>query len=733
MSKDDQLTSVTLQPESVTLNVGDNKIVYAVYTPNTYTPKKGKWIYDANIVSVTHEEDTFMQFIAVKPSETEITYIPLGAPEFACSTVVTIKGTDPTDDLVLDPENETVQVNTDFYINVKYNQADGIPTWKYDQSVVKYMPDSTPSKAHFKALKTTANSIPLVCECGNNTKMNLCTVVDTAATISLNPQHVTKQVGDDYYVDIFYSKKVQDPVVTWDGTDEFLELQPDSNPYRAHFKVVKYSEDLVSRRITTSMGKSATHTCVTRYSDLKNIFIDYPSKNLMVGDQFKLTALYYPDTANHDAKWSFDSGNFIIDSSRTTPNEAYFTALKATSGADFKSITLSSGTFKDECKCIINESSYSEEDNVPVLNQRASGDLDSVVVTPLTIASRVGQPKIISAVFEPRDYSDKSGTWMYDPQTLDVLSEQDNYIIIKPNHISNTFVEFVSNDKPSFSSNCSIVVSSDGFVISPTHQHVKLTEDFYIDVLFDESKGKPVWRYDTNYIKMLDDSTDTKPHFQAFNMTSEDELITKLVCSYDNMEQIFTCYIDKNTNPISCHPSKSLQFMSSDFWINVAYDKENTKSSLLDVDFITWDDDNEYVELQPDSTSFVAHFKVVKYKNGQITRTATSKSGHTATFAISLYSPYTYIDMTPQFETYSMNSIIVLSINYGGSPYTPEYKKFNDMLNYDSRFLQLEDDSTGDKLYFTPLSPTGNNFTTVIFSDDNTRLMSAKSCITIKK
>lgn len=315
--------NIKLIPDNISMTVDDEQIIMVTYIPNDYDNQTGDWYADPEYFNTIISSDSFIKVKALKEGTTSIIYTPAADPSKAKLAQVSIsKENDGS--LTLSPTSETVNNGDDFYIDVIYADGNSFkPIWVYDHSIIKKLDDSTDHRAHFQALRETdENGTVLTCMLGKEVANNICVVVASDLNIKLIPETTTQLFGSNYYVNIDYSPDNGNETGSWDDDNTFIELLPDSTPYRAHFKIIKYSDEPI-KRTYTSHGISVTHTCNIATGDLKQIAISSPlskdgnhSIEVVSGTEIPVNVEYIPNYAPHvcfpQTGWADSYGdNFI--------------------------------------------------------------------------------------------------------------------------------------------------------------------------------------------------------------------------------------------------------------------------------------------------------------------------------------------------------------------------------------------------------------------------------------
>lgn len=327
--------TIKLIPDNVSMAVDEEQVIMVVFDPANYADQTGDWYADSEYFEQMVNTISILKVRALKVGITSITYTPAADPSQAVTIPVYISR-DNDGSLTLSPTSEDVNVGDDFYIDVSYADNSFRPMWVFDQSLIQKQSDSTDKRAHFKALnQTDPDGTVLSCMLGKEVANNICIIKESDVTLKLIPETTTQLFGSDYYVDIIYSPDNGHETGSWDDDNVFIELLPDSTSYRAHFKVVKESDQPISRTFT-SHGKSVTHTCTIAEGALKQIKVSSVLSNdgnktvtVYSGEIVPVDVEYIPNYAPHVCypETGVNDDKFIsVDKIKSNNEKVYFKA-----------------------------------------------------------------------------------------------------------------------------------------------------------------------------------------------------------------------------------------------------------------------------------------------------------------------------------------------------------------------------------------------------------------------
>ncbi|EOR9074221.1 hypothetical protein FOI42_RS03805 [Escherichia coli] len=358
----DKLESVSVNPPSINVNDGDTFDVTITYVPDTAL-KSGKWSYETDyfsyLTSRSTESEAYFDVIKQLPDSKKLTFT--SAKKSADVTVIPYS---QLTDVKLSPESVTPAIGDDFYIDITYtpDTAQHIGTWNTSdfEEYLSLESDSTPDKAHFQVKKYSSSPITLTYTSSGKSSSSTCTIQHSAlSAITISPSTIEVKTGDDFYIDITYTPDSAEHTGTWNtsGFDQYLTLESDSTPDRAHFKAIKTVDELELQFICGNIVSNKT-ICYVDYSVLESISLSPATEELDAGDDFYIDITYTPDTADHKGSWSYSlsDGSVAVGYfellSDSTPDRAHFKALKSDPNPISLIYTSSGKTATNKCTVV---------------------------------------------------------------------------------------------------------------------------------------------------------------------------------------------------------------------------------------------------------------------------------------------------------------------------------------------------------------------------------------------
>lgn len=284
--------------------------------------------------------------------------------------------------------------------------------------------------------------------------------------------------------------------------------------------------------------------------------------------------------------------------------------------------------------------------------------LNSVELSPNNIVLDLNDTHFIMAVYDPDDYPDKTGTWEYDTNYIQILMESPFILRIKVINKGNTTITYTPNGDSSKKAKCDIKIGGDATIsIKPISENVFVNDSFYIHILNSTPSFEPIWIYDKEVLELQDDSDYNRAHFKVLKLPSNPDVRIMLI--NDNLDLINTCTIQTSDVYVQFTPSSVTQKVGDDYYVDISYHPDDGKVSGK------WKFD-PHVILLNDSTRTRAHFKVYEYSAKPVQLIYTCQEVpyiHTCNFTVTELSD---IRITPVGQ---LNPPDILTM-YSGQNYT---------------------------------------------------------------
>lgn len=706
-AKYDSLVDFTMSPESETVPLGQTFTIDITYNPDS-AQHIGTWDYDKEYLELLNPTDFDKpQFKVLKKSDKPLTI------SFTSSGITHTNTCDARFDLLtsvsLNPESEEVLNGDTFTIDISYtpDTAQHIGTWEYDTNLIQLVEPIDYDKQQFKVLKRfDTPTILRYTSTNNKSAENKCTATyDKLNSIKLSPENETVSVGDVFDIAITYDPSTAEHKGSWKYDKTYLELDTSkSTPDLGVFKVLAKpsKEESAQQIVYTSADKSAENTCNILYDELKSVTLDPVSENSAVGETFKISITYDPETALETGTWDYDKEQFEYLASRSGYKEAYFKVLKESD---------------KEHKLI-----YTSADKSATNTWEPYPTLQEIKLSPAYEEVFPDDEFEVDITYVP-DTAEHTGSWR--TELGDTGEDADEYVQLLPKSTPDKAyfkalklmptesikLIYTSADK-SATNICDIFFDRlTGIVLDPTHETVKGGDSFKIKITYvpDTAEHVGEWDLDHNYFNEEDDSTKDLAHFTVVDYTPEVQTLTYTSAGISAKNECTITPIELKS--INLSPSSESVKALDEFFIDITYDPPASDHTGA-----KWNTDEfkEYVELLPDSTDKRAHFKALKRSEKPINLTL-SKDSVSATNTCNIdYSDLKDISITydPDFkklpgEQYILGDKFTANITF--IPDTAEHKegvwKFNDAegcARIDSQDIQ--------STKFTSIKTTPSNF-----------------------
>lgn len=486
---------VKLNPTEEYVNVGKDFFIDVTYIPDN-ADKVGVWKYDNTRLILLTDTDptTKAHFVAIKESTVggiDLTFISGTAT--ASNTCYISSHT--LESLDLSPSKETVSKGHTFKIDIIYNpnEANHTGTWDYNKEFLHYEDESTPDTAYFTVLQDSSDPLILTYSSADKIATNTCTVspYDILQEIHLDPDTETVKVGDTFEIGITYVPDSAPHMGMWMYDPDIFEQDEDnSTPEKGIFKVISQPKT-IQRLIYGANKVKATNICQVEQDELESLVLTPDSETVNVGDEFTVNVTYVPDTAQHDARWNFDSSIFKMTD--YTADYAKFKVLAASQ--DPVTLTCSSGSVSAKNTCTIVQP-------IP--------DLEQIILDPSSETVEVGDTFKINIQYIP-DNAVHDGEWKYDKDIFEISTdstvEQASFTVLRKSDNPETLT--YSYKTISADNTCTINTPVLQYIlIDPSSETVSVGDEFTLMVKFhpDGVSHDGSWWYDNKKLMEIKDS-----------------------------------------------------------------------------------------------------------------------------------------------------------------------------------------------------------------------------------
>jgi uncharacterized protein YjdB len=389
-TKDVAVTGVTLNENSLELEVGGEAELTATVLPKGATDKTVTWVSSAPaVVSVTpdatNSRKAKVKALAERTEPVTITVTTVGKkadgkPETE-TCEVTVKaasgGGDPVTGVSLDEEDLELEVGAEEELTatVEPSTANQTVTWLSSApTVVSVTPDGTDSrKAKVKALAEGTGPVTITVttvgkKADGTSATKTCTVTvkpesgsdDPVTGVSLDEEDLELEVGDEAELTATVEPSTADQTVTWlSSAPTEVSVTPDATDSRiATVKALIEGAEPVTITVTTvgkkADGTSATKTCtVTVVPEpvsnvpVTNVTLDKSTLTLTVGGTGTLTPTIVPGTATiQGVSWGSS------DNTKATVVDGVVTAIAV--GTATITVTTDDGSKTANCSVTVN-------------------------------------------------------------------------------------------------------------------------------------------------------------------------------------------------------------------------------------------------------------------------------------------------------------------------------------------------------------------------------------------
>ena len=418
-SKDVPVESVSLDKESVELEIGETETLTATVLPENATDKTVEWTSSNPSVAKVAADGTIT---ALAEGTTAIT-AAAGGKFASCPVTVVKKGEDPVDPEIkvtsveLDIANAEIVTGNTIQITATVlpaNATDKTVTWSSSNSSVASVSNGlvTAKKAGSSVITATSGD-----------KRATCTITVTDATVSVTGVELSKTTlslvegGKTTLTATVKPDNATDKVVSWSSSDESVAT------VSADGEVTAVKEGTATITVTTRDGNK-TATCAVTVTNntipVSSVTLSQKTLTLTEDETATLKATVLPsDASDKNVTWS-TSNQYVA----TVDNNGVVTAHLAGNAT----ITASCGGKQATCSVTVKAKIISVE---------------SVEISKTSLKLNVGDKATLSATVLPSNANDKSITWASDDSSIASVNSKGEVTALKE---GTTTITVTTND-----------------------------------------------------------------------------------------------------------------------------------------------------------------------------------------------------------------------------------------------------------------------------------------------
>ncbi|EON7637322.1 hypothetical protein ABV23_RS02355 [Escherichia coli] len=332
------------------------------------------------------------------------------------------------------------------------------------------------------------------------------------------------------------------------------------------------------------------------------------------------------------------------------------------------------------------------------------------------VNSTIYKTSTITVTYDPVDWYDQTGKWVYDSTYIKVLYRSGEKLIFKTLKEGNTNISFSPTNYDSLKQTCTVDIHTDtvqSISLNPTENMLKYSSEFEIDVTYNPPIGTdlPTWTYDKNVLTYdAEKSTRDKAFFKV-NSSVLSPVSGKITCTYgvDLSAESFYYVSENPASRVKLSPDTSNVLLGDTFSVNILYDPLGCDKTGV------WSYDDTCLEYNESrSTSDVAYFKAIKTPEGnndtlKLTYKCASSVSDSTTCTIS-YDPLQSVKLTTIPASLNPDAMINVKAGDGFSvkvTYVPDTARHDGVLNFNPLYFTYEkDQSAQDTFLITPILPS---------------------------
>ncbi len=302
------VTSVTLNKSTMTLETGSNEKLTATVLPTNATNKTLSWRSSNENVAFVNSEGVVS---AINPGKANIIATATDGSGKNANCVVTVKDKQLATGISLNKTSATMWMGDQQTLTatVTPSTASQSVTWKSSNTSVATVSSAGVVTAKGKGAAT----ITATTSDGTNLSASCSVTVKVKATgISLNKTSATMWIGDQQTLAATVTPSTASQSVTWKSSNTSVATVSSAGVVTAK------NQGAATITATTSDGTNLSASCVVTVKDKQletGVWLNKTSASMFVGDQLTLTATVTPSTASQSVTWKSSNTNVATVSS----------------------------------------------------------------------------------------------------------------------------------------------------------------------------------------------------------------------------------------------------------------------------------------------------------------------------------------------------------------------------------------------------------------------------------
>ena len=466
------IDTIAINPSSLSMKVGESKIVSAIISPTYATETNVIWTVDRKgVVDVQKLERDPLQcnITAVGTGTANIEVMARFGVEARCAvTVSSGEGGETTIEVTkveINPTKMSMKVGESKEIVATISPENATQkqvSWSYDTTLLQLKPaNDNPNKAIVTALKE--GNATIVATAGKDKKAACQVTIEKDASGVINPTNIelsatelSLKVGEMGTLSATVSPAdATNNKVTWSTDETMLRLSTSaSNPNMVSFQALKEGRAVIQ----ASIGEELTASCIVSISAASqggeggeggevvatDIILSQTSLSLKVGDEVNVRATVRPDNATEKTvTWEYDTTMLEVTPIRGDANFVTVKALKAGKGVLAATI---GRTLRATCSVEVTS------------NEPAVVYPTSISISPETLSLGIGRSATLKATILPADATGQI-RWDYNAEYIELTpSESDpNTVTVKALKAGDTRVSAMAGN--GVIGSCSITIA----------------------------------------------------------------------------------------------------------------------------------------------------------------------------------------------------------------------------------------------------------------------------------